>query len=108
MSDINKLKEYDKKLDSLQKQCAKAEKDAIVAETNYQNLLKQKEQAIEELEIFTGTTFDQIPELLKKEQDSLDGIMSRLSAIDTNAPVTPEMLKELENIMTDFNIQPVK
>lgn len=108
MSDIKTtLDEYNKKLEALQKQCSQAEKDAIVAETNYQNLIKQKEQVIEELEVFAGVPFDQVSELLKKEQESLDEIMSRLSAINVNAPMTDEVLKELDSIMADFNIQPV-
>lgn len=104
MSDIKmQLNEYSQKLDNLQKQCAEAEKDAIVAETNYKTLIKQKEQLVDELEAFAGVSFDQIPEQLKQEQDTLQGIMDRLSAV-TSTPVTPEVIKELESIMTDFNI----
>ena len=104
MSDIKmQLNEYSQKLDNLQKQCAEAEKDDIVAETNYKTLIKQKEQLVDELEAFAGVSFDQIPEQLKQEQDTLQGIMDRLSAV-TSTPVTPEVIKELESIMTDFNI----
>ena len=40
MADIKmQLEEYSRKLDDLQKQCAQAEKDAIVADTNYNNLV---------------------------------------------------------------------
>ena len=101
---INQLNDYSKKLDTLQKQCTEAEKDSIIAETNYKNLIKQKEQLVDELEAFAGTSFDQIPDLLNKEQDTLQGIMDRLSGIDVNAPVTSEVLKELESIIADFNI----
>jgi hypothetical protein len=105
MSDVRlQLNDYSKKLDALQKQCAEAEKDAIIAETNYKSLIKQKEQLVDELEAFAGTSFDQVPELLKKEQDTLQGIMDRLSVVNVNGPVTPEVIKELESIMTDFGI----
>lgn len=102
------LGEYKDRLDALQKQCTQAEKDAIIAETNYQNFLTQKEQLINELETFAGTSFDQVPEMLKNEQDTLQEIMNRLSAIDINGPITPEMVKELDSIMADFNIQPAE
>ena len=42
MADIKiQLEEYSRKLDDLQKQCAQAEKDAIVADTNYNNLVNE-------------------------------------------------------------------
>ena len=102
------LGEYKNRLDALQKQCTQAEKDAIIAETNYQKFLTQKEQLINELETFAGTSFAQVPEMLKNDQDTLQEIMNRLSAIDINGPITPEMVKELDSIMADFNIQPAE
>ena len=46
--------------------------------------------------------------MLKNEQDTLQEIMNRLSAININGPITPEMVKELDSIMADFNIQPAE
>lgn len=109
MADIKtQLNEYSKRLDELQKQCAQAEKDAIVADTNYNNLIQQRQQLIEECETFAGVSFDEVPELLKQKQDELNAIMLRLSNIDTTGPITQDKLKELDELISEFGIQPVE
>lgn len=109
MADIKtQLNEYNKKLDELQKQCAQAEKDAIVADTNYNNLIQQRQQLIEECETFAGVSFDEVPDLLKQKQDELNAIMLRLSNIDTTGPITQDKLKELDELISEFGIQPVE
>lgn len=109
MADIKmQLEEYNRKLDELQKQCYQAEKDAIVAETNYNNLINQRQQLIEECEAFAGVSFDEVPELLKQKQDELNAIMIRLANIDTTGPITQDKLKELDAVISEFGIQPVE
>ena len=109
MADIKtQLNEYNQKLNELQNQCSQAEKDAIVADTNYNNLIQQRRQLIEECEAFTGVSFDDIPELLQQKQDELEAIMSRLTTIDTTGPITQDKIKELDDLITEFGIQPVE
>lgn len=101
------LDEYNNKLSELQKQCSQAEKDVIVAETNLNNLTKQKATLVQECETFAGTTFSEIPELLQQKNQELTAIMSRIAGIDVNGPITQEKLDELDAIMKEFGIQPV-
>lgn len=109
MADIKmQLEEYSRKLDDLQKQCAQAEKDAIVADTNYNNLVNSRQQLIEECEAFAGVSFDDIPTLLQQKQDELSAVMSRLANIDTTGPITQDKLNELDAVMSEFGIQPVE
>ena len=105
MEDIkDKLGEYYTKLDELQKQCVQAEKDVIVAETNHENLIKQRQQLIEECEKFTGTSFENVPQLLADTQNELDNIMSKLSNINTTGVITPDDVEKINNLIAEFNI----
>ena len=109
MADIKmQLEEYSRKLDDLQKQCAQAEKDAIVADTNYNNLVNSRQQLIEECETFAGVSFDEIPELLQQKQDELNSVMARLANVDTTGPITQDKLNELDAVISEFGIQPVE
>lgn len=109
MADIKmQLEEYSRKLDDLQKQCAQAEKDAIVADTNYNNLVNSRQQLIEECEAFASVSFDDIPTLLQQKQDELSAVMSRLANIDTTGPITQDKLNELDAVISEFGIQPVE
>ena len=109
MEDIKvQLEEYSRKLNDLQKQCSQAEKDAIVADTNYNNLVNSKQQLIEECEAFAGVSFNEIPALLQQKQDELNAVMARLTNIDTTGPITQDKLKELDAIISEFGIQTVE
>lgn len=109
MADIKaQLNEYNTKLNELQQQCSKAEKDAIIADTNYNNLIQQRQQLIEECETFTGVSFDEIPTVLTQKQDELNAVMARLCAIDTTGPITQDKIRELDDLIKEFDIQPVE
>lgn len=94
---------YDKTLNELRNQCSEAEKEAIVADTNLQNLRKQREQLIEECETYAGVPMDNIPEILNKKKEELDSIMIKLSGL-TNGPITPEKLEEIKALSEDFSM----
>lgn len=98
---------YENILNTLKAQCTEAEKQSIVAETNLDNLRKQREQLVDECEAFAGVTMDKIPELVAQKQDELNAIMSKLSAIDTTGPVTQEKLDAIKAITDEFSIHPV-
>lgn len=106
MKDIqDKLREYGAKLDDLQKKCAEAEKDAIIAETNLQNCIQQRDLLIGELETFTNCTFDEIPALLQHEEAELDAIMEKLMQVNLSDSPSHETLAQLKNIVSTFGIQ---
>lgn len=99
---------YDQKLNQLKAQCAEAEKQSIVAETNLNNLRQQKETLIEECEAFAGVSIDEVPEVLKQKKEELDAIMAKLSVLDTTGPVTQEKLDAIKAIADEFSINPVE
>lgn len=106
MTDIqDKLHGYSVKLDELQKNCLKAERDVIIAETNLKNCIQQKNTLVNELEVFANCSFDEIPELLKREEEELDFIMQRIMQVNLTEPVTQDTLDQLNDIINDFNIQ---
>lgn len=100
--------QYENTLNTLKNQCAEAEKQSIIAETNLDNLRKQRERLIEECETFTGTTIDKIPDLLTQTKEELESIMTRLSTIDTHGEVTPEKLVAIRAIADEFGIPSVE
>ena len=99
---------YDNKLNELKAQCTEAEKQAIVAETNLTNLRAQREQLVEECEVFAGVPMDKVPEILNQKKEELDAIMSILSSIDVIGPITQEKLNTIKSIVDEFSINPVK
>lgn len=98
---------YEDTLNTLKSQCADAEKESIVAETNLNNLRQRKEQLIEECEVFSGVPMEKVPELLSQKKEELDAIMAKLSGIDTTGPVTQEKLDAIKAITDEFSINPV-
>lgn len=106
MSEIqDKLQMYSAKLDELQKKCAEAERDAIVAETNLKNCVQRKETLVEELEALANCSFDEIPAILQKEESELDSIMQRIMKVNISGPITQDTLDQLNSIINDFSIQ---
>ena len=101
-------KNYEQKLNQLKVQCAEAEKQSIIAETNLNNLRQQKETLIEECEAFAGVSVDEIPEVLRHKKEELDAIMAKLSAIDTTGPITQDKLDAIKAIADEFSINPVE
>ena len=99
---------YEQKLNQLKAQCAEAEKQAIVAETNLNNLRHQRETLIEECEAFAGVSIDKVPEVLKQKKEELDAIMAKLITIDTTGPVTQEKLDAIKAIADEFSVNPVE
>lgn len=95
---------YDKTLVDLKNQCAEAEKQAIIAETNLNNMRKQREQLLEECEAFAGVSIDKVPEVLRQKKEELDAIMAKLAAIDTTGPITQEKLDAIKAITDEFGI----
>jgi len=95
---------YDKTLNDLKNQCAEAEKQAIIAETNLNNLRKQREQLIEECEAFAGVSMGQVPEILAQKKEELDAIMAKLSAIDVTGPITQDKLDAIKAITDEFAV----
>lgn len=95
---------YDKTLTDLKSKCVEAEKQAIIAETNLNNLRKQREQLIEECEAFAGVSMSQVPEVLAQKKEELDAIMAKLTSIDTSGPVTQEKLDAIKAITDEFGI----
>ena len=93
---------YDQKLNQLKTQCAEAEKQSIIAETNLNNLRQQRETLIEECETFAGVSIDEVPEVLKHKKEELDAIMSKLSTLDTTGPVTQEKLDAIKAISSSM------
>ena len=100
--------EYESKLTALKNQCVEAEKKTIVAETILDNLKKQREQLIEECERFAGVSIEKIPELVAQKKEELDGLMAKLSTIDTNGPITQEKLDAIKAIANEFDVHPVE
>lgn len=99
---------YDQKLNQLKLQCTEAEKQAIIAETNLNNLRKQREQIIEECETFAGVSIDKVPDVLKQKKEELDTIMSKLATIDTTGPVTQAKLDAIKALADEFSVNPVE
>lgn len=99
-----KLAEYSVKLEELQKKCAEAEKDAIIAETNLSNYTQQKDALVAELEAYTNCPIDEVPALLQREEAELDAIMARIMQVSLAEPT--ESLAALQSIIHDFDIQP--
>ena len=99
---------YDQKLNQLKLQCTEAEKQAIIAETNLNNLRKQREQIIEECETFAGVSIDKVPDVLKQKKEELDTIMSKLATIDTTGPVTQVKLDAIKALADEFSVNPVE
>lgn len=98
---------YNSKLNELNTQCTEAERQAIIAETNLDNLRKHREQIVEECEAFAGVTMDRVPEILAQKKEELDAIMSKLMGIDTSGPLTQEKLDAIKSIMDEFGLNPV-
>lgn len=106
MSDFKeKLDGYTKKLKELDDQCSKAEKDIIVAETNYNNLVKAKDEAVAQLEEITGAKIGEVPELLKTQEAELESIMSKLMQIDTTGEISDEDINLINEIIKEFDIE---
>ena len=104
MNDMqSKLAEYSVKLEELQKKCAEAEKDAIIAETNLNNYTKQRDELVAELEAYANCTFDEVPALLQHEEAELDALMARIMQV--NLSDTVDSLAKLQSIIHDFDIQ---
>lgn len=99
---------YEQKLNQLKNQCSEAEKQAIVAETNLNNLRQQRETLVEECETFAGVSIDKVPEVLKQKTEELDAIMAKLATIDTTGPVTQEKLDAIKAIADEFSVNPVE
>lgn len=99
---------YEQKLNQLKSQCAEAEKQAIVAETNLNNLRQQRETLIEECETFAGVPIDKAPEVLQQKTEELDAIMAKLATIDTTGPVTQDKLDAIKAIADEFSVNPVE
>lgn len=99
---------YEEKLNQLKAQCAASEKQAIVAETNLNNLRQQRETMIEECEAFAGVSIDKVPEVLKQKTEELDAIMAKLATIDTTGPVTQSKLDAIKAIADEFSVNPVE
>lgn len=101
------LSEYNATLSTLQNQCSEAERQVIVAETNLKNLIEHKNTVIEECEAFAGVSIDQVPTLIEQKKNELTAIMTELSTIDTNGPVTQEKLDAIQAIVDKYAINPV-
>lgn len=98
---------YDQKLNQLKLQCTEAEKQAIVAETNLNNLRRQRETIVEECEAFAGVSIDKVPEVLDQKKEELEAIMSKLATLDTTGPITQEKLDAIKAIADEFSVNPV-
>lgn len=98
---------YDQKLNELKNQCAEAEKQAIVAETNLNNLRQQKDRIVEECEAFAGVSIDNVPALIAEKKTELDAIMAKLMTIDTQGPITQAKLDAIKAITDEFAIATV-
>ena len=99
---------YGKKLDELKVQYTNAEKQAIVAETNLNNLRQQREAIIEECEAFAGVSIDKVPEVLNQKKEELEAIMTKLSSIDNTGEVTQEKLDAIKAVVNEFAVTPVE
>lgn len=99
---------YEQKINQLKSQCTEAEKQAIIAETNLNNLRHQREDIIEECETFAGVPMDKVPEVLQQKTEELEAIMTKLSSIDTTGPVTQEKLDVIKTIADEFSVNPVE
>lgn len=101
---------YENKINELKTQYATAEKQAIVAETNLANLRNTKATLIEECEVYTGVSIDEVPEVLQAKKEELENIMSKLLAIniDTTETITQEQIDSITNIINEFNINTVE
>ena len=95
---------YENTLKSLREQCAQAEKDAIVAETNLKSLQEQREKLIQECEKFTGMPIEKVPEVLNQKKAELEDIMNKLGGIDIEGEITKDTLVNIESIMKEYNI----
>lgn len=100
--------DYEQKLNQLKNQCNEAEKQAIVAETNLNNLKQQKETIIKECEAFAKVPMDKVPEVLTQKKEELEAIMNKLASIDTTGPVTQEKLNAIKAIADKFSVTPVE
>lgn len=102
---------YDQKLNQLKLQCTEAEKQAIVAETNLNNLRQQRETLVEECEAFAGVSIDKVPEVLKQKKDELEAIMNKLAGLDITGDITQanlDAIKAIAVIADEFSVTPVE
>lgn len=97
-------KGYENTLNSLKEQCAQAEKNAIVAETNLTSLQEQRKKLIEECEKFTGMPIEQVPDVLDKKKAELEDIMNKLGSIDIEGEITKDTLEHINDIVKEYNI----
>ena len=104
MHNHEQYRNYDNKLQELNAQCAKAEKEVIVAETNLANLKQQRQQLTEECESFAGASIDKVPEVLAMKKADLDNIMTQLLSVDTKGEITEDKVEFLENLIKSFGI----
>ena len=99
-----KYQEYETIITKLQEECTNAERQAIVGETNLANLLEQKDRLIKECEALTGVSIDKVPDIITKKQNELDSLMTKLSQVNINDPVTQEKVDNIKAIVSEFSI----
>lgn len=104
MIDAAKMQSYTDTLNGLQAQVANAEKEAIVAETNYKNLTEKQGNLVSELEAFIGANISQAPGMLAKKEEELEKLMQALAPISLAGPITEDVVNSLKSVAEEFNI----
>lgn len=96
--------DYQDTLNTLQSQCAQAEKNAIVAETNLKTLTEQHKKLVEECEKFAGVPLERVPDMLDQKEAELKDIMDKLNAVDITGKITEDTLNGINDIIKEYNM----
>lgn len=104
MIDTEKMQSYKNTLDALSSQVAAAEKEIIVAETNYKNLVEKRDALVQECQTFIGADISQAPAMLKQKEEELEKLMQALSTIGVSGQITQDTIDSLKAVADEFNI----
>lgn len=96
---------YEAALSGMKSQCATAEYNCIVAETNLKSLEERYEKLVADCQNIAGCSMDQIPEMLTQAQQDLESIMNQLSGIDISGEIDENTLAAIQKIVTDYGIK---
>ncbi len=98
------LKDYTSKLNALQDQCAEAERQCIIADTNLKTLKKNQQELIAQCEALAGRPIDEVPEFLKEQMSKLTEVMGKLQALNVSGEITQETMDAIQSLVDEYQI----
>lgn len=95
---------YEATLNNMKAQCATAEKNCIVAETNLKSLEERYAKLVSDCQTVAQCPIEQIPEMLTQAQQDLTNIMHALMEVDITGEIDDQVVADIKKIMADFGI----